>query len=375
MIGQRDERVDFFRGLALVFIFWDHIPGSVFGDVTVRNFGLSDAAEIFVFLAGYSAGAAYVALAARDGALRACARALGRAWTLYVAHIFVLVLLSAAVLFANSRVETRDFIGEMHLGHLLHNTELALFQALTLQFRPHLMDPLPLYIVLLALFAAILPLFRRFRIEIVAVSASLYLAVQAFGWNLPTENGYGWFFNPFAWQFLFVLGAAAATRPAGAGPGWWERPAAIRAALAYLAFSCLWALSWRWPALHDAVVPLWLGELVYPISKTDLSPWRLLHFLALTVVVAAWLKPGAWLARPAAAHLRRMGRFSLEVFCLTVILAPLADMTNTLAGDGYAVQAATAVGGVVAMAGLALLIEWARRPQARGAPAVAPARP
>lgn len=191
MIGQRDERVDFFRGLALVFIFWDHIPGSVFGDVTVRNFGLSDAAEIFVFLAGYSAGAAYVALA---GAAR--------------------------------------------------------------------------------------------------------------------------------------RGGSALARRTG-----------------------------------------------YPISKTDLSPWRRLHFLALTEVVAAWLKPGARLARPAAAHLRRMGRLSLEVFRLTVILAPLADMANTLAGDGYAAQAATALSGVAAMAGLALLIEWARRPQVRGAPTAAPARP
>ena len=56
---RRDPRVDFFRGLALVFMFWDHLPDNPLGLITIRNFGLSDAAEIFVFLAGYSAAMAW----------------------------------------------------------------------------------------------------------------------------------------------------------------------------------------------------------------------------------------------------------------------------------------------------------------------------
>ena len=51
MLNGRDHRIDFFRGLALIFIFWDHIPHNPLAELTVRNFGLSDAAEIFVFLA------------------------------------------------------------------------------------------------------------------------------------------------------------------------------------------------------------------------------------------------------------------------------------------------------------------------------------
>jgi OpgC protein len=42
---QRDARVDFFRGLALVFIFVDHIPGNALGHFTLRNFGFADAAD------------------------------------------------------------------------------------------------------------------------------------------------------------------------------------------------------------------------------------------------------------------------------------------------------------------------------------------
>ena len=76
MINGRDHRIDFFRGLALVFIFWDHIPGNPLANLTVRNFGFSDAAEIFVFLAGYAAVLAYGKVARRDGWLVACVRIL-----------------------------------------------------------------------------------------------------------------------------------------------------------------------------------------------------------------------------------------------------------------------------------------------------------
>ena len=55
----RDLRIDFFRGLALVMIFVNHVPGNVFETLTSRNFGFSDATEIFVFLAGYAAALDY----------------------------------------------------------------------------------------------------------------------------------------------------------------------------------------------------------------------------------------------------------------------------------------------------------------------------
>ena len=47
----RDYRIDFFRGLALISIFVNHIPGNFYSNFTHRNFGLSDAAELFVLLA------------------------------------------------------------------------------------------------------------------------------------------------------------------------------------------------------------------------------------------------------------------------------------------------------------------------------------
>ena len=55
----RDARLDFFRGLALIMIYLNHVPGTVFEDYTNRNFGFSDAAEGFVIMSGIAAGLAY----------------------------------------------------------------------------------------------------------------------------------------------------------------------------------------------------------------------------------------------------------------------------------------------------------------------------
>ncbi|WP_029009730.1 OpgC family protein [Azospirillum halopraeferens] len=359
MKAERDGRVDFYRGLALVFIFWDHTPGSILGMLSMRNFGLSDAAEVFVFLAGYSAALAYGGVLRRDGWAAAAMRVLKRVWTLYVAHIFLLVLLTGIVVLASARVHGRDFVAEFNLDYFVTQTPVALVDALMLRFKPGLMDPLPLYIVLLALLVLLLPVLVRWRGAAVAASAVLYVAVPVFGWNLPGRDGEVWFFNPLAWQFLFVLGAAAASRPADAGPR--RVPAPLLAgAIGVLVLGGLLALSWRIPALHDALMPAVVADLIYPVSKTDLHPLRLLHFLALALCAAALVPRGSWLDHPLSARMRLIGRHSLEVFCLGVILAPLADVVNTVAGDGIPVQVATGLAGVAMMVALARLIEWSR---------------
>ena len=57
--GQRDPRIDAFRGAALVMILIDHIPGNPYEALTLRNFGFSDAAEAFFVMSGVAAGIAY----------------------------------------------------------------------------------------------------------------------------------------------------------------------------------------------------------------------------------------------------------------------------------------------------------------------------
>lgn len=364
MTNARDHRIDFFRGLALVFIFWDHIPGNPLANVTVRNFGFSDAAEIFVFLAGYAAVLAYGKVAQRGGWVVACVRILRRAWVLYVVHIFLLVLLMGIVFVANSHVETRDMIQEMGLYYFLGNPQQALVDELLLRFKPNLMDPLPLYILLLLGLPLVLPLMLRRAEYVVGFSVALYLMAPMFQWNLAAQEGGVWFFNPLAWQLLFILGGAVAIhsqreqvpelRPV------WRQPLFMLAA-GYLLVCAAIALSWRWPEVHDALMPKVLAEWLYPISKTNLSPARLLHFLALAYCTARLLPNGPWVQSWLARQSCRMGRYSLEVFCLGVLLAPLADMANALGDDQWPMQVLTALAGVGLMMGLALWLDWNKR--------------
>jgi hypothetical protein len=91
----RDLRLDFFRGLALIFIFVDHIPDNLVGYFTLANIVFSDAAEIFVFLSGYTAALVFGVILVQQGTTFAIAQVLKRCWTLYVAHIFLFVVFVA----------------------------------------------------------------------------------------------------------------------------------------------------------------------------------------------------------------------------------------------------------------------------------------
>ncbi|WP_079226764.1 OpgC domain-containing protein [Pseudomonas putida] len=371
MNNGRDLRIDFFRGVALVFIFWDHIPDNPLGNITVRNIGFSDAAEIFVFLAGYAAVLAYGKVARRDGWLVASMRILRRVWVLYVAHIFLLALLMGMVFVANHHAQ-RDMVEGMGLSYFLHDPQQALVDELMLRFKPNLMDPLPLYILLLLGLPLLLPLLMQRMALAVGLSLGFYALVQVFKWNLPAQEGGVWYFNPLAWQLLFVLGGAAAVhgqrRPSAPAPVAWRQPLFVGTATIVL-ISALVTLSWRWTALHDVLIPRWLGEWLYPIDKTNLSPLRLVQFLALAYCTARLVPCGPWLGGWVARQSCRMGRYSLEVFCLGVLLAPMADMFNAMGGDRWPVQLLTALGGLLAMLLLAGWLEWNKQ---LGQPIVAP---
>jgi len=364
MLNGRDPRIDFFRGLALIFIFWDHVPHNPLGQITLRNFGFSDAAEVFVFLAGYASVLAYGKILQREGYWIACVKILRRAWVLYVVHIFLLAMLMGIVFFANSHVETRDLVEEMGLTHFITHPQQALVDELLLRFKPNLMDPLPLYIVLLAGLPLVLPLMIHKTWVVVAASAAVYLLAPHLGWNLAAIADGVWYFNPVTWQLLFVLGGAAAIRSQQPKPvetrGVLRQPLFV-AASAYLLVAGVLTLSWRWPEVHDALMPSALSDLLYPISKTDLSPLRLLHFLAVAYVTAKLLPGREWTQNWLAQQTCRMGRYSLEVFCLGVLLAPLADMVNAMTGDAFAMQIFTALVGAGVMAMLGAWLEYSKR--------------
>ena len=55
----RDLRIDACRGIALWWIFLDHVPNNIGSWLTLRNYGFSDAAEVFMFVSGVTCALAY----------------------------------------------------------------------------------------------------------------------------------------------------------------------------------------------------------------------------------------------------------------------------------------------------------------------------
>lgn len=356
----RDVRLDFFRGLALCFIFLNHIPENVVSWVSNRNFGFSDATEIFVFVSGYSVILAFNSGYARVGWMLTAARILRRVWQIYTAHIFLFMVFVANIAFVADRFNP-VFADEMGISHLLDAPHILLLQALLLKFKPVNMDVLPLYIVLLLAFPLLLPLLRRWPNAVLACSFALWAAVQVTHWNLPAYPSGGWYFNPLAWQLLFVIGAWCAVKRQSAP--WRRLPARLFAPLSvlYLVFALAVVATWEFPALEH-YMPGWLQQLIYPVVKTNLDAVRLLHFLAQAYLVVYFVPiDAAFLRWRAARPLIRCGSHSLEVFCLSVFLSFGGYFVLQEVDSGYPAQILVSAAGIGLMIGLAELMTLYRR--------------
>jgi hypothetical protein len=353
----RDLRVDFFRGLALWWIYTDHVPGDVLSKYSLQNFALCDAAEVFVLLAGFGAGIAYGSVMDRQGYLYAAADTLRRAWTLYIAHIFLFVVYSAQVAYSAAALDRMFYLDEARLNVLADDPFRGLLEALLLRFQPNLLNILPLYVVLLLIFALALPLLRK-PMLLFCTSAALYVAARFTGLNLPSwdDNG-GWFLNPFAWQFLFIIGAILAYAPPRMPRV--RRPFDVLAVAVLLAgVIIIWVID-NHPRILGAL-PSQVIRLLISQDKTGLHPLRLLSILSLTWLAARMIPRGAlWLESRYAAPLVLLGQNSLPVFCCGIFFGFIARLALE-ANDGAPMQFAVNVFGALAMLAVAGLTAWYR---------------
>ena len=371
--SERDLRLDLFRGVALWLIFLDHIPENIVSWITIRNYGFSDATEIFIFISGYTAAFVYGRTMRQRGFVLASARILRRAWQIYVAHIFLFTIFMAEIAYVASTFENPLYAEEMKILDFLKQPDITIFQALLLKFKPVNMDVLPLYIVLLLLFPpALFLLLRRPNVALTA-SAVLYAAAWKFDFNLPAYPAGVWFFNPFAWQLLFVFGAWCALGGAEKLGVVLRSPIILAVAVAYLVFAFFITLTWHVETL-DRFVPGWLADWMYPIDKTNLDVLRFAHFLALAAVTVRFI-PAHWsgLNWPILQPAIRCGQHSLEIFCLGVFLAFAGQFIIAEYSGGPLLQTAVSVLGIFIMIATANLISWyksieGRSPLSRGKP-------
>ena len=354
----RDLRLDLFRGIALWLIFLDHIPSNLVAWGTIRNYGFSDATEIFIFISGYTAAFVYGRAMRDRGFIVASARILRRAWQIYVAHIFLFAIFMAEISYVASTFDNPLYAEEMHILDFLKQPDVTIFQALLLKFKPVNMDVLPLYIVLLLLFPPMLFLLMRAPAFALAGSALLYVLSWNLDWNLPAYPNGVWFFNPFAWQLLFVFGAWCALGGAKRLAPVLRSRTVLAVAIAYLIFAFVITLTWYIEPL-GRLVPNWLSEWMYPIDKTNLDVLRFAHFLALAAVTVRFI-PRDWpvLKSPLLQPAIRCGQHSLEIFCLGVFLAFAGQFVISEYSGGPPIQIVISLTGIFIMIAVANLISW-----------------
>ena len=205
--GERELRLDLFRGMALWLIFVDHLPANILTWFTIRNYGFSDATEIFIFISGYTAAFVYGRAMLQAGFVVATARIMRRVWQIYVAHVFLFTIFLAEISYVATRFENPLYSEEMGIMDFLKQPDVTIVQALLLRFRPVNMDVLPLYIVLM-LFLPIILWLMKWRPDVsLGLSVLVYALTWQFDWYLTAYPSGFWIFNPFAWQLLFVFGA------------------------------------------------------------------------------------------------------------------------------------------------------------------------
>jgi len=367
--AERDLRLDLFRGVALWLIFLDHIPQNVVNWFTIRNYGFSDATEIFIFISGYTAAFVYGRAMRERGIIIASARVLRRAWQIYVAHIFLFTIFMAEIAYVAATFDNPLYAEEMNILNFLKQPDITIFQALLLKFKPVNMDVLPLYIVLLLLFPPMLWLLLRQPAFALAGSALVYVLAWNFDWNLPAYPNGVWFFNPFAWQLLFVFGAWCALGGAQRLSGVLRSRIVLGVALAYLLFAFAITLTWYVEPLAR-FVPTWLSAWMYPIDKTNLDVLRFAHFLALAAVTVRFV-PRDWpaLKSPYLAPAIRCGQHSLEIFCLGVFLAFAGQFIISEWSGGPLIQIVISLIGILIMIATANLISWYKTMEGRGSTA------
>ncbi len=359
--AERELRLDLFRGMALWLIFVDHLPPNVLTWFTIRNYGFSDATEIFIFISGYTAAFVYGRAMSERGFLVSGARIMKRVWQIYVAHVFLFTIYLAEISYVATRFDNPLYAEEMGILDFLKQPDVTIIQALLLKFRPVNMDVLPLYIVLMLFLAPVLWLMRRAPDIALGLSVLLYVITWEFDLYFTAYPAGWWAFNPLSWQLLFVFGAWCALGGAQRMSRILSSRITIALCVVYLAFAFCVTLTWHIPQL-SRFMPGRLAQWMYPISKTDLDVLRFAHFLALAAITI-YLLPKDWsgLRSKWLRPLILCGQHSLEIFCLGVFLAFAGHFILGELGGGALIHFAVSIGGILMMWGAAWMLWWYKR--------------
>ena len=357
----RDLRLDLFRGVANWAIFLDHIPDNVVNWITTRNYGFSDAADLFVFISGYTASFVYARMMLDRGFLVGATRLTKRVWQLYVAHIILFVIYIASISYLALRFGDSEMINEFNVAGLVDNATETLRQGLFLRFKPLNLDVLPLYIVLMGLFPPVLWIMLRKPDLTMVLSIALWLTARHFGWNLNAYPAGQWYFNPYCWQVLFVFGAWCAMGGARRSMTLINAPITLYLCLGYLLFALIMTMAGRFPTF-GGMFPEWLFSAFNPNDKTNLAPYRFIHFVVIVILVIRFV-PKEWpgLEWKVFDPLIVCGQQSLAVFCVGVFLSFVGHFELSMSSGSLLAQIFVSIAGIAIMTTVAYYISWSKK--------------
>jgi hypothetical protein len=365
-LGKRVDAIDFWRGFALLTIFIDHVPDNTFQHLTIRNFGFSDAAELFVFLSGVSVALAYGSRFFNGETWAAVRAVFRRAFTLYWVQLLTSLLIIGLLAAAAGWWDNDDLLTDPDRDFVVSSPLQGITAIIAMTHQLGNVNILPMYIVLLLLTPALLLLARRSDWLMLAGSAALYAVTRVFDLNIPTYPLEGiWYFNPLAWQLLFALGIFVGRRVKTGGIGYDRRLYALCLAIVAGAAFVVTDGFHLVPGLWDQMVDL------LDHGKTDLGVARLVHFLALVYVISHSGVTELCRATPLFAPLALIGRYSLPVFATGCVLTAVGEVLVETRPENYTypltLGAFIVLAGIVLHYAVARLLAWRRTVQLRPA--------
>ena len=308
--AQRDLRIDFFRGLALLFIFVDHVPDNVAAKFTLEELWLRRCRR-GVRAAGRLLGRAGLRARVRGPGLqgRRQRASFERVRDIYLWHLALLVICGIGLTFAAATFGQPVYVNNIGV-HVFAEDPGALDRAGRDAGQPaeHAQHPAALHRAADVLAAVRAVACCR------AILGRRWCCRSACGRFQPAvgstcramQHPHGWVFNPFAWQLLITIGALTAYTSRGRAPIPFSRP------LMWLAIGLPRLCLPRTCAVDADPRPwrtarLFLHDMLGNVDKTYLSPWRLCHVVALGYLAMILLSPQSqWLSQAWATGIGRL---------------------------------------------------------------------
>src|SRR5262245_50684929 len=151
-----------------------------------------------------------------------------------------------------------------------------------------------------------------------------------------------------------------------------QSPWTLYFCIAYMILALVMTMAGRFPDF-GAMFPHWLYSTFNPNDKTNLAPYRFLHFIVIVILVIRFI-PKDWPALEWKVFdpVIVCGQQSLGVFCVGVFLSFVGHFMLSLSSGSLLTQIFVSVAGIAIMTTVAYYISWSKR---QDKPLKPPAKP